>query len=362
MSCITPLTHLGGEYEAIETLQLYCKEIEEVYSPGCIINIVSDGHVFSDCQGTDDDVVTEYNHRLKAMTDVVAHRIPLAAGGIRFHDLKQLLLPDDAKFLLKDLKLPKVNHPVETKINPIDDKARALMMAMYALPPTFFSELIKSHPQHPITLLYCGFSRFMYQDLEKHPTFRGSSKSQIKKVAENVALEMVQRNQAYSRIVECLLPCHVRLSIHGHNNAGPKFAVKLVPLRPCDSLEELVVTEEDAVDESRKHLHVPTPWHNCIVDIYHHKGALKRETMLCKSQLIVDALRSDSQWQGGYDRDHERGGRWILFRKSNHFKMAAPTFAKSPMLSIEPEHFRLGHELDFTGKLWSERRRITKSL
>jgi pyoverdine/dityrosine biosynthesis protein Dit1 len=86
-----------------------------------------------------------------------------------------------------------------------------------------------------------GFSRFMLDDLQAHPDGRNKSKSQRKRLAESVALEMMRRNQAYSHLVELVMPRQVRLSIHAHNNAGPKFAVSLLPkstFRPLSSVSQ----------------------------------------------------------------------------------------------------------------------------
>lgn len=79
----------------------------------------------------------------------------------------------------------------------------------------------------------------MLDDLLAHPDGHGKSKSQRKRLAETVALEMMRRNQAYSHLVELVMPRQIRLSIHAHNNAGPKFAVSLLPktiFRPLTSV------------------------------------------------------------------------------------------------------------------------------
>jgi len=57
----------GSELEALATLQAFCYEVGAFYEPGCCISIVSDGHVFADCQGTDDALVTQYSMILDAM-------------------------------------------------------------------------------------------------------------------------------------------------------------------------------------------------------------------------------------------------------------------------------------------------------
>lgn len=51
-----------------------------------------------------------------------------------------------------------------------------------------------------------------------------------------------------------MFPFHLRFSIHAHNNAGPKYAVKMWPNN--------TVTISGNFDD---HLHIPTPWHNAVL-------------------------------------------------------------------------------------------------
>jgi pyoverdine/dityrosine biosynthesis protein Dit1 len=57
----------------------------------------------------------------------------------------------------------------------------------------------------------------MLEDLADVPVVKGLSAKQRKKTAALVAQEMMSRNQAYSNLVELLLPNYVRLSIHAHS-------------------------------------------------------------------------------------------------------------------------------------------------
>lgn len=81
----------GGEFEALANLLEFCQKVEEVYEPGCDLYIVSDGHVFSDCIGTDDIAVTRYSHKLRDMLSEVERLYPIKKGGIKFFDLEVLL-------------------------------------------------------------------------------------------------------------------------------------------------------------------------------------------------------------------------------------------------------------------------------
>jgi pyoverdine/dityrosine biosynthesis protein Dit1 len=50
-----------GEELAIETLIDFIKAINEIYEPGALLYLVSDGRVFSDIMGISDETVSEYN-------------------------------------------------------------------------------------------------------------------------------------------------------------------------------------------------------------------------------------------------------------------------------------------------------------
>lgn len=307
----------GAEFEALVTLQTFCRTIEDIYPPGCNIYIISDGHVFADCQGTDDAIVTRYSHALSQAMIGEVKRCTMTTtlnGGIRFRSLNELLFPDaEAELLYKTgSPLEPIPHPVHTKIEEHDDLCRRILVRAWSPPEEYYRDLIKSVPGHAITALYRGFSRFMFEDLAYFEDFRDATVSQRKKVAESVAFVMIQRNQSYSRLVEDVLPRHVRLSIHAHDNAGPKFAVRLMPFRPISDSAELVVTREDALTQSQQHLHVPTPWHNSLVDVHDDAGEV--QTMLCKSKVVKDALEED--WVGEYDKQHPRGGRYVIRRRN----------------------------------------------
>ena len=306
----------GAEFEALVTLQTFCRNVENIYPPGCNIHIVSDGHVFADCQGTDDAVVTKYSHALSQIVTRKVKKVTTTTtlvGGVQFYSLNKLLFPDaEANLLYQRMpSLEPIRHPVDTKVEEHDDLCRRILVRAWGPPEEYYRDLIKTIPDHAITALYRGFSRFMFEDLAYFEEFRDSTISQRKKVAESVAFVMIQRNQSYSRLVEGVLPRHVRLSIHAHGNAGPKFAVRLMPFRSISNSAELVVTRENALSESRQHLHVPTPWHNSLVEV--HDAVGKVQTMLCKSKIVKEALEKD--WVGEYDEQHPRGGRYVIRRK-----------------------------------------------
>ena len=316
----------GAEFEALSTLYTFAILVKEVYSPGCIIEIVSDGHVFSDCVGTDDAVVTEYTHQLEGMASSVQGQLFRATGKdydglVTFQGLHDILFPRKwtRMFYRSEFaEVEQVHHPVTTMRTPRDDDNRGLLLHSCSACHESLENVVHKDAKSSLTLLYRGFSRFMLDDLSFHPDGRDKSKTQRKRLSEKVALEMMRRNQAYSHLVELVMPRHVRLSIHAHNNSGPKFAVSLLPndrFKHLASFDGLRVSHRIVDFEASHHLHIPTPWHNALVQI-----TGDATTYVCKSGLVKAELdREDSTWltKSGYVHDHERGGRYVLYRSNS---------------------------------------------
>lgn len=321
----------GAEFEALTNIYNFCAAVQEVYPPGCVFEIISDGHVFSDCIGVDDDVVTEYGRRLRLM----AFQTRQALGrddledALTFNSLHDILQPQiwTQHLFQPDFAQPDgVKHPVMTRRSQQDDINRGILLRSCSADHAQLQCTVKSDPSNSMTMLYRGFSRFMLDDLTLHADCKGKSKSQRKRLSEAVALEMMHRNQAYSHLVELAMPRHVRLSIHAHNNKGPKFAISLLlqrQFRPLTSFESLrSATQYDHFDE-RNHLHIPTPWHNCLVQIEGHKIGY-----VCKAGLVKAELgRADSVWssKSGFEEDHARGGRYVLRRRADSQRSAVMT-------------------------------------
>jgi len=98
------------------------------------------------------------------------------------------------------------------------------------------------------------------------------------------------RNDAYSTMIQNLFPLYVRLSIHAHNNSGPKFAIQLIALESIS---------QDNVDE--RHFHIPTPWHNVVVENENNKYMLmkhyKVKQMKEKIETIFDENKNPTHYR-----------------------------------------------------------------
>lgn len=251
------LSHLPdkGEKLALETLSVFCKEIEKNYKKGAAISIVSDGRVFADIFGISDQHITEYGESLREIAKKANQY-----ENIHFYDLQDFL------------------DKCETH-----DIARERLITYFGRRIEEITERIAKDPDY--AKMYCGFTKFLMEDLKNFINSEGKvtykpdkqlnsndsnensndktilndntsplTNTQLKKAAKEKAKYVMMRNDAYSRMVENLFPLHIRLSIHAHSNCGPKFAIRLLNV---EKISNNLVAD--------KNLHIPTPWHNVVV-------------------------------------------------------------------------------------------------
>jgi pyoverdine/dityrosine biosynthesis protein Dit1 len=256
------------------------------------------------------------------MAEIYKERFPNQAGpvpAIEFKGLKNIFSVESDGFqsLKKVLggshDMP---HPVKTKLTGEAELCRRLMLGIGGADRAFIRSLITQ--QEPDTLaLYRGQTRFMLEDLADVPSVKSLSGKQKKKTAALVAEEMMSRNQAYSNLVELLLPNYVRLSIHAHNNKGPKFAIRLLPKHMVRAIDDL---ENRFEPVAAYEFQIPTPWHNCMIKV---EG--DEMIYLARSQVAKNAIASpnfEGSWVDGPD-----GSYYSLRRVS-------PTIRAAPKLAI----------------------------
>ncbi|KAF2493421.1 hypothetical protein BU16DRAFT_528727 [Lophium mytilinum] len=288
-----------GEELGLRGLYLFVKDIEKIYPPGACCFIASDGHVFSDNIGVDDEVVDTYSSQLIEMKDAM---LGPESNRIGFFGLPAL-------FALGELNAPtsavaKLDLPnyVNTKHTEDANLCRKLMVHAFGIDGSALRNKIESGDKAALAL-YRGFTRFMLEDLSHNGFMMSKSKSQQKKLAAKIAFEMLKRNQAYSNLCELLFPASVRLSIHAHVNSGPKFGCNLLSRFNCRTTASLLDYSPEKTDDL---LHVPTPWHNTMVKMAPQDGFL-----LIKACLVHEAIgegKYTSAWvesnlttgEGGY--------------------------------------------------------------
>ncbi|EFW13625.1 dityrosine synthesis enzyme [Coccidioides posadasii str. Silveira] len=255
----------AAEYYALVTMLEFLRAVSAIYKPGAILWLISDGHVFSDCIGVDDIKVDEYKDQLMEMYHEICPD-EKSRGFIRFMGLKDIFLSDpDLTNRLSPAWMETVAlaHPVETVLTDDAELCRKLMTDMCEPDRDYLRKLIQDQEPHALQL-YRGLSRFMLGDLGSHKALTSLSTKQQKKLSSSVATEMILRNQAYSNLVELLFPNYVRLSIHAHDNRGPKFGINLFPKTMIRSIRSLETRHET---QSSYDFHLPTPWHNSIIKV-----------------------------------------------------------------------------------------------
>ncbi|KAK4207861.1 spore wall maturation protein DIT1-like protein 2 [Rhypophila decipiens] len=294
-----------GEWLALERLHGFVEAVGKVYPPGALVWIISDGHVFSDCIGVDDADVDRYGEQLAEMNRTIG----LASGradSVQFRSLVDLFCHPSNGEDMDRLGLAALEHVLPTSMTDEAELCRRILMAGFQPQRTKVRAHIESGDS-AVLALYRGFSRFMLEDLELHPFTQKMSRSKQKKLSSEVAFEMILRNQAYSNLVELLFPHHLRLSIHAHNNAGPKFGIQLFD--PASVRVAKTLDPDSATMTTMDLLHIPTPWHNCVV-------RLGDRVVVTKSKTARDAVASGTLAGGlvqGGSRSGEYGGGGACF-------------------------------------------------
>lgn len=279
-----------GEELALRTLKLFIDTVREIYPPGITVVIVSDGHVFSDLVCTDDHTVDLYNKHLKLMAGTI-----LAPNEVTFAGLDDLLdRPANTPLSLEGRSEPIGKGVIVTKKTHEAEMGRMWLMDMFGKD----GELDARLAANPALMGLCrGFSRFVLEDTAQHPGVRRLSLNQRRKAAWDTAKWMIQRNEAYSSLVQARFPAAIRFSIHPHDNSGPKFAISLLhpSFRPPG---EVGAAGSSAAGVN---FHIPTPWHNVVLELpYGGYVFVKRRvlTQLAASDHEVMLVRADEDAVG----------------------------------------------------------------
>lgn len=208
-----------GEVEGLKRLDALCARVRRLYPRGAKIVVCSDGHVFSDLVGVADRVVDRYQQTVCEIIE---------------------------QFRLSTLSTFSLTNVYGTK--PCD-LMRAKLMGDFGEPLEEIRVRSKSDPA--AGALFNGIHRFLFEDMAVAD--RRSSRSQVRNRAKGVAYQVVQRSQAFSRLVEERFPSAVRLSIHPQPSSSWKIGVRLLP------------------SDDRW----ATPWHNVALRDYSREGNLR---------------------------------------------------------------------------------------
>lgn len=190
-----PLPDLG-ERLGLSPLQDLCHRVREIHAPGAKVTICSDGRVFSDLVRVNEDDVDAYREALHAL-------------------IEELGATSLGHFHLDDV-YPKLPHAA----------MREELLIEFGAPLSTLRGAVKSGDAE-VTSMFNGIHRFIVEDYAQyHPDV---SRTQLKEMCKSIAYRVIQRSNAWSRLVESKFPDALRLSIHPQSASSRKIGVMLVP-------------------------------------------------------------------------------------------------------------------------------------
>jgi pyoverdine/dityrosine biosynthesis protein Dit1/AcrR family transcriptional regulator len=182
-----------AEELALDFLEGVCREIKEFYRPGARVTVCSDGRVFSDLVGVAEADVTEYGRELASMLG------RLGAGSLDTLNLEDLFDADDK------------------------DALREQLCEHYAEPLAAIEARARTHERH--RALFNGIHRFLFEDrLRIEP---GKSRNRVRNECRERALRVIQRSEAWGRLIQECFPVALRLSIHPQPPHSEKIGLLL---------------------------------------------------------------------------------------------------------------------------------------
>ena len=187
-----------AERLALDELAGLCRAIKDIHAPGAVVEICSDGYVFSDLVQIPDDHVTQYTDELQRWTS------ELHPDHFTYFDLKDAYpgMADLAR--MRDALTEEHGESIERLSAQTREDAAAKAM-------------------------YLGITRFLFEDYKGMREFSGLSNTAIQKHARVTAYRVIQRSNAWSSLLNARMPDAVRLSIHPQDEHSRKFGIRLVP-------------------------------------------------------------------------------------------------------------------------------------
>ncbi len=199
---------LGALPDQAERLSLnfldgLCLRIKKYYSPGVKIILCSDGRVFSDVVGMDEDNVTAYQQELQRMI-----------AGMDGNDLSTFNLDDFYKKLhfkqMREELMQSYGHSLDC----IKTKIRR------------GASISASIDERDANQMYRGITRFLFEDV----AYMGQTKSRttLQKESRVRAYEVIRKSNAWSALIAEHFPDAIRLSIHPQVCGAPKLGIRLI--------------------------------------------------------------------------------------------------------------------------------------
>lgn len=182
-----------AEELALRFLQERCDAVADFHPAGARVVICSDGRVFGDVVAVPDHDITAYREHLVSMVS------RLGLKSIEMFDLDDIVGGMDF------------------------DEMRRWLVERYAEPIESLRERSAANPAS--LAMFNGIHRFMFEDLvHRQPEL---SRTQARKLSKGLAYEVIQRSNAWSRLVASQFLDGVRLSIHPQPAHSNKIGILL---------------------------------------------------------------------------------------------------------------------------------------
>jgi len=193
-----------AERHSLNFLNNLCESIKKIYSPGAHIVICSDGRVFSDLIGIKEKDINAYQQEL----DLIINKCDF--NNLSTFNLDQLYNGDN----FQDMR----NNLLQIFGEPIDVLQQKVHLGFKEQAPR---EEREAHR------MYCGITKFLFED-QLYPG-QLKSKTALQKDARKRAYGVIQRSNAWSKLLAKRFPEHVRLSIHPQTCGDVKIGINLLP-------------------------------------------------------------------------------------------------------------------------------------
>ncbi|HEX8734131.1 MAG TPA: isocyanide synthase family protein [Pyrinomonadaceae bacterium] len=183
-----------AEEQALIYLEKVCAELCRLHAPGVKLTICSDGHVFSDLVGVSDGDVTLYGRKIREMLSHLC-----SANVIDTFNLTDVYENADYSGMRRHL---------------IKEHAQTV------------EEIRAKAAEFPQTkALVDGIHRFLFEDRIALEPER--SRTKIRRDCRELAYQVVQRSDAWGRLLADCFPFALRLSIHPQHPHSDKIGILL---------------------------------------------------------------------------------------------------------------------------------------
>jgi len=250
-----------AERRALQFLGHLCERVKRVHAPGARVVLCSDGRVFSDVVGMNEEHVSAYQQEICRIIEELglSHLISTfnlddLFGGLTFTEMREQLMARHAQ------PLEALQEKVRRGGKPGSDR--------------------ESDDAHR---MYCGITRFLVEDAARPD--QTMSRTAIQKECKVRAYEVIRRSNAWSSVVESQFPDAVRLSIHPQACGATKLGIRLME---ADSWM--------------------TPWHGVAVKAGDRFFLLKRSQAEALGAAMVQSGGRPSHYELPERRSLPRGG------------------------------------------------------